>query len=102
MLRSLNTADVVPSYSPGCSEQFGGMQWTSSLAANVWNGIGECIKLSDVVTVRPGQDDRQRDAFRVDNEGMFAAVLAPARWIRAGFLYRSSDSLHTSSWTNRR
>ena len=34
------------------------VQWTSPLASNVWNGIDECIKLSDVVAVRPTQDDR--------------------------------------------
>lgn len=76
------------------------MQWTSSLAANVWNGIDECIKLGDVVTVRPGQDDREREAFRVDDEVVFAAELAPVRWIRAGFFPASIariDELSTST-----
>lgn len=61
------------------------MQWASPLASNVWNGIDECIKLGDVVAVRLAQDDRERDTFRVDDEVMFAAELAPVRWIRAVF-----------------
>jgi hypothetical protein len=61
------------------------MQRTSPIAATVWNGIDECIKLSEVVTVRPSQDDRERDTFRVDDEVVFAAELASVRWIRAGF-----------------
>lgn len=31
------------------------------------------------------QDDRERDALRVDDEVVFAAELAPVRGIRAGF-----------------
>ncbi len=61
------------------------MQGTPTLASNVWNGIDECIKLGDVMAIRPAQDDRERDAFRVDDEVVFAAELAPVRGIRAGF-----------------
>ncbi len=63
------------------------MQWASSLASNVWNGIDECIKLGEVVAVRLAQDDRERDTFRVDDEVVFAAELAPVRWIRAVFFF---------------
>ena len=76
------------------------MQWASPLASNVWNGIDECIKLGDVVTVRPAQDDRERDTFRVDDEVVFAAELASVRWIRAGFFPASIariDELSTSA-----
>lgn len=76
------------------------MQWSPPLASNAWNGIDECIKLGDVVAVRPAQDDRERDTFRVDDEVMFAAELAPVRWIRAGFFPASIariDELSTSA-----
>ncbi len=64
------------------------VQWASPLASNVWNSIDECIKLGDVVAVRLAQDDRERGTFRVDDEVVFAAELAPVRWIRAGFFPR--------------
>ena len=53
------------------------MQWTPPLASNAWNGIDEGIELGDIVAVRPAQDDRERDAFRVDDEAVFAA---PRPW----------------------
>jgi hypothetical protein len=76
------------------------IQWASPLVSNVWNGIDECIELGDVVAVRLAQDDRERDAFRVDDEVVFAAELAPVRWSRAGFFPASIariDELSTSA-----
>ena len=76
------------------------MHWTPPLASNAWNGIDEGIELGDIVAVRPAQDDRERDAFRVDDEVVFAAELAPVRWIRAGFFPASIariDELSTSA-----
>lgn len=85
-------------------------QGTALLAANVRNRGNQCIKLGNVVAVRAGQDDRERDALRVDDEVVLAAELAPVRWVRAGFFPASiarTDELSTmararSSWPRRR
>ncbi len=54
-------------------------------ASNVRNGLDQRVKLGNVVTVRTGQDDRERNALRVDDEVVFAAELASVRGVRAGF-----------------
>lgn len=75
-------------------------QRTSPLAPDVWNSIDQRIKLGNVVTVCCTQDDRERDALRVDDEVVFAAELAPVRGIRAGFFPASTariDELSTSA-----
>lgn len=61
------------------------VQRMSPLALDRWNGIDQRIKLGNVVSVCRAQDDRERDALRVDDEVVFAAELAPVRGIRAGF-----------------
>lgn len=61
------------------------VQGASPLASNVRNGLDQCVELGNVVTIRSGQDDRERNALRVDDEVVFAAELAPVRGIRAGF-----------------
>jgi len=76
------------------------VQRTSPLAPDVWNGIDQCIELGNVVTVGSTQDDRERDALRVDDEVVFAAEFAPVRGIRAGFFPASTariDELSTSA-----
>lgn len=86
------------------------VQGTTRLAANMRNRGDQRIKLGDVVAVRAGQDDRERDALRVDDEVVFAAELAPVRRVRAGFFPASiarTDELSTmararSSWPRRR
>ncbi|REG49232.1 hypothetical protein B0G80_5578 [Paraburkholderia sp. BL6669N2] len=55
------------------------VQGTAPLAPDVWNGIDQRIKLGNVVPVRRAQDDRERDALRVDDEVVFAAELASVR-----------------------
>lgn len=61
------------------------VQGATPLAANVWNCRDQRVKLRDVVAVRAGQDDRERDALRVDDEVVLAAELAPVRRVRTGF-----------------
>ena len=61
------------------------VQGTSPFAPDRWNGLDQCIELRNVVAVCAGQDDRERDALRVDDEVVLAAELAPVRGIRAGF-----------------
>lgn len=61
------------------------VQWASSLASDVRDGFDQRIELGNVVTIRAGQDDRERDALRVNDEVVFAAELAPVRGIRTGF-----------------
>lgn len=61
------------------------VQRTAPLATNVRNRADQGIKLGNVVTVRAGQDDRERDALRVDDEVVLTAELAPVRWVRPGF-----------------
>lgn len=61
------------------------VQGTSPFAPDMWNGLNQCIELRNVVAVCAGQDDHGRDAFRVDDEVVLAAELAPARGIRAVF-----------------
>ncbi|RKT10600.1 hypothetical protein B0G69_1909 [Paraburkholderia sp. RAU2J] len=76
------------------------MQGTPPLAPNVRNGLDQRIKLGNVVAVCAGQDDRERDALRVDDEVVFAPELAPVRGIRAGFFPASTariDELSTSA-----
>lgn len=76
------------------------VQRTPPLASDVWNGIDQRVELGNVVTVRCTQDDRERDALRVDDEVMFAAELAPVRGIRAGFFPARTariDELSTSA-----
>ena len=60
-------------------------QRTPRLATNRRNGLDQRIELRDVVAIRRGQDDRERDALRVDDEVVFTAELAPVGRIRAGF-----------------
>lgn len=70
----------------------------TALAPNVWNGLDQCIELGNVVAVCAGQDDRERDALRVDDEVVLAAELAPVRGIGAGFFPASmarTDELST-------
>jgi hypothetical protein len=55
------------------------------LAPNGRDGLDQRIELRDVVAVCTGQDDRERDALRVDDEVVLAAELAPVRWVRACF-----------------
>jgi hypothetical protein len=76
------------------------VQGTAPLAPDVWNGIDQRIKLGNVVPVRRAQDDRERDALRVDDEVVFAAELAPVRGVRAGFFPARTariDELSTSA-----
>jgi len=76
------------------------VQGTAAFAPDVRNGIDQRIKLGDVVPVRCAQDDRERDAVRVDDDVMFAAELAPVPGIRAGFFPASTapiDELSTSA-----
>src|SRR5450830_902200 len=51
----------------------------------MWNGLDQSIELRNVVAVGAGQDDRERDTLRVDDEVVLAAELAPVRGIRASF-----------------
>ncbi len=60
-------------------------QGSTALASYWWNGLDQCLKLSDVMAVRSSQDNRERDALRVDNEMVLAAELAPVRGIGPGF-----------------
>ena len=61
------------------------VQRTSPFAPDMWNGLHQCIELGNVVAVCAGQDDRERNALRVDDEVMLAAELSPVRGIRAVF-----------------
>ncbi len=85
---------------PVALNDFGFMQRTPPLASDVWNCRNQRIKLGDVVAVCRAQDDRERDALRVDDEVMFASELAPVRRIWAGFFPASTariDELSTSA-----
>jgi hypothetical protein len=76
------------------------MQGVPPLASDVRNCLNQRIELGNVVAVRCTQDDRERDALRVDDEVVFAAELAPVRGIRAGFFPASTariDELSTSA-----
>jgi hypothetical protein len=76
------------------------MQGAPPLTSDVRNGLNQRIELGNVVAVRCTQDDRERDALRVDDEVVFAAELAPVRGIRAGFFPASTariDELSTSA-----
>lgn len=76
------------------------VQWASPLAPDVRDGIDQRIELGNIVTVRPGQDDREWDALRVNDEVVFASELAPVRWIRTGFFPARTariDELSTSA-----
>ena len=85
-------------------------QRTSALSSNGRNCLDQRIELRDVVAIRGSQDDRERDALRVDDEMVLAAELAPVRWVRAGFFPASiarTEELSTmaramSSWPRRR
>ena len=71
---------------------------TPPFAPDVRNGLDQCIKLRNVMTIRAFQDDRERDALRVDDEVVLAAGLAPVRAIGAGFFPASmarTDELST-------
>lgn len=60
-------------------------QRTSAFSSNGRNRLDQRIELRDVVAIRGGQDDRERDALGVDDEVVLAAELAPVRWVRSGF-----------------
>jgi len=80
------------------------MQGAPALASDIWNCLDECIELGDVMSIRCTQDDRERDALRVDDEVVFAAELAPVRGIRAGFFppaWRESMNCPRALATNR-
>jgi hypothetical protein len=86
------------------------VQGPTSLASYLGNGINQRVELGNVVAIRPGQDDRERDALCVDDEVVLAAEFAPVRGARAGFFPASTariDELSTrtrvrSSWPRRR
>ena len=65
-------------------------QGTPGLATNRRNRLDQRIKLRDVVAIRGGQDDRERDALRVDDEVVLTAELAPVRRVWAGFFPAST------------
>ena len=85
-------------------------QRTSAFSSNGRNSFDQRIELRDVVAIRGGQDDRERDALRVDDEVVLTAELAPVRWVRAVFFPASiarTEELSTmtramSSWPLRR
>lgn len=75
-------------------------QRTSAFSSNGRNRLDQRIELRDVVAIRGGQDDRERDALGVDDEVVLAAELAPVRWVRSGFFPASiarTDELSTSA-----
>jgi hypothetical protein len=61
------------------------VQGPARFAPDGWNGLDQCIELRQVVAVCASQDDRERDALRVNDEVVLAAELAPVRGIRASF-----------------
>ncbi len=74
------------------------VQGTPPFAPDAWNALDQCVVLRNVVTVCAGQDDRERDALRIDDEVVLAAELTPAHGIRAGFFPASMariDALST-------
>ncbi len=73
------------------------VQGAPPFAADMWGGLDQRIELRNVVAVRPGQDDRERDALRVDDEVVLAAELAPVRGIRAGFFPASTARIEDLS-----
>jgi hypothetical protein len=81
-------------------------QRTPTLSANGRNRLDQHVELGDVVPIRGGQDDRERDALCVDDDVVLAAELAPVRRVRAGFFPASmarTEELSTmaraiSSW----
>lgn len=60
-------------------------QWTSTRSSDRRKRLNQRIELHDVVAIRSSQDDRERDALRINDEVVLAAELAPARWVRAVF-----------------
>jgi len=60
-------------------------QRASALAAHAGNRVYRRIQLGDIVNIRTSQDDRERDALRVDDDVVLAAELAPVRRIGACF-----------------
>lgn len=95
---------------PVALDDFRLAQRASAHSAKGGNRLNQRIELRDVVAVRAAQDDRERDALRVDDEVMLAAELAPVRWVRAVFFPASmarTEELSTmaramSSWPRRR
>ncbi len=85
-------------------------QMASALSTYGRNRLDQRIELRDVVAIRAGQDDGERDALRIDDEVMLAAELAPVRWVRASFFPANmarTEELSTmaramSSWPRRR
>ncbi len=71
--------------SPVALDDFRLAQRPAAPAADGRNCLDQCIKPGHVVAVRTGQDDRERDALRIDDEVVLAAELAPVRWVRTGF-----------------
>jgi len=61
------------------------------------NGLDQWGELGNVVAIRAGQDDRERDALRVDDEMMLASKLAPVRGIRACFFPASMARIDEST-----
>ena len=75
-------------------------QGSTALATDSGNSRDQRIKLRDVVAIGPCQDDRERDALRVDDEVVLAAEFAPVRGIGPGFFPASmarTDELSTSA-----
>jgi hypothetical protein len=75
-------------------------QGSTALSSYRGNSCNQGLKLRDVVAIGPCQDDRERDALRVDDEVVLAAELAPVRGIGPGFFPASmarTDELSTSA-----
>lgn len=80
-----SAADVARSCSPGHPERFAVCAGDLPVSPARWNGLNQGIEVRNVVAACAGQDDRERDILRVDDEVVLAAELAPVCGIRAGF-----------------
>ena len=65
--------------SPGRPEQFSVCAGTSAFSSNGRNRLDQRIELRDVVAIRSSQDDRERDALRIDDEMVLAARISSRR-----------------------
>ena len=63
----------------------GFVQRAPSLTTHARNCVYERVQLSDIVNICTSQDDRERDALRIDDDVVLAAELAPVRRIGACF-----------------
>ena len=82
-------------------DEIGFAPGSSRFACNRRNGLNQGQQLGDVIAVRFGQDDRERNAFRVGEEVMLRTGTTAIGWVRSRFFPAPTARIEELSATAR-